>query len=332
MSKKTKKQQKKLAKALKSQHKLLKKVVKQNKKLHRQLRVVHQQLDALPLAAQAPHTANDAQPTRSQPHRAPVVSTKDRPGAPAPLRSGKYPSPYLRYKVASALRITPTMMSIRCIPAGGARVESQHLVGEYMRVLVSRDGSALAEPEFKGSKPVWGKPSPTSRKYTIRKFWPESGAIELGVVIHAKGPGTQWAQQVQPGDPVHLLGPRSGYDISDNYDFYLLAGDETGLPGMARWIESMPATARGAAYIEIPSAESEQEILAPDNFEVHWVIHETENSLYQAVSCAERPQGQVFMWLAGESRSIQPLRQWMRTELNLGKDHAHAKGYWKDKD
>lgn len=333
MSKKTKKSR--LTKALKKQRKLLKKVLKQQHKtlkkqrsLERQVQALNKQLNAHPTASRTGFTV----PQRTLPNRAPVTGENDRPGAPAPLRSGKYPSPYLRYKVASTRLITPTMVSVKCIPAGSERVKSQHLVGEYMRVLVTRDGSALPEPQMKGRKPVWGKPSPVSRKYTIRKFWPESGAIELGVVIHEKGPGTTWAQGAQPGDPIHLLGPRSGYNVSDNYDFYVLAGDETGLPGMARWIESMPATARGCAFIEVPSLESQQEeILTPENFEVVWVPRKHENSLFEAVTSAPRPDGNIFVWLAGESRSIQPLRTWARSDLKLSKGHAHSKGYWKRK-
>lgn len=335
MSKKTKKSIATELKKLKKQRKLLKKVLRQQRKTLKKQRVAEGQLRALTRQLAAlPHATTPATfvaTQKAQPNRAPITGEKDKPGSPAPLRSGKYPSPYLRYKVASARQITPTMMSVKCIPAGGQRVQSQGLVGEYMRVLVARDGSTLAEPTLKGNKPVWDKPSPTSRKYTIRKFWPESGAIELGVVIHSKGPGTTWAQQVQPGDPVHLLGPRSGYDISDNYDYYLLVGDETGLPGMARWIESMPTTARGHAFIEVPSMESQQNISTPEYFEITWVVRKNENSLYKAVTGAARPDGNVFMWLAGESRSIHPLRLWVRKELNLGKGHVHSKGYWKSK-
>lgn len=338
MSKKTKKSA--LSKTLTKQRKLLKKALKQQGKtlkkqraLESELRLLRQLLEAHVSSTHLPSSEDATAITgqRSPGNLAPITAEKGSLGTPVPLRSGTYKTSYLRYKVASTRRLTPTMVSIKCIPAGKQRAQSQGLVGEYMRVLITRDGSAPTEPTIKDGKPVWGKPSPVSRKYTIRRFWPESGAIELGIVIHDKGPGSTWAQQVQPGDPVHFLGPRSGYDISDNYDYYLLAGDETGLPGMARWIESMPATARGHAFIEIPSLESAQNISTPEYFQITWVIRKNENSLYRAVTGAARPDGNIFMWLAGESRSIHPLRLWMRSELKPGKGHAHSKGYWKSK-
>ncbi|WP_129656724.1 siderophore-interacting protein [Rothia halotolerans] len=252
---------------------------------------------------------------------------------PRPLEKVKYP---MRYRVLRAVRVEDASPSVRRVVCAeqGERIDSRGLVGEYVRVVIPPEGSrVLPEPELKGEKPVWPKPSPPTRKYTVRRYDPESGELEINVVLHEQGRGAAWARALEPGDPVHVLGPKAGYRIDDGYDFYLLAGDETGLPGMARWLESMPRGARGRAVLEVPSLRSRQPIDAPEGVSVEWVVREGAASpLAEAVVAGGVPEGEVFMWLAGESGAIRPLRAWMRQELGLAKGHGYSSGYWKLKE
>ncbi|MDY3048582.1 MAG: siderophore-interacting protein, partial [Rothia sp. (in: high G+C Gram-positive bacteria)] len=153
--------------------------------------------------------------------------------------------------------------------------------------------------------------------------------LEINIMLHERGAGTTWARTVAVGDSAHFLGAKSGYSISDDYDFYLLAGDETGLPGMARWLESLPVSARGAAFIEVPGPESRQELTLPEGFELVWVDSTRRGALAEAVLAYPLPEGSICTWLAGESGSIHPLRVWARRQLGVPKGHGYAKGYWK---
>ncbi|MCP3427202.1 siderophore-interacting protein [Rothia sp. AR01] len=256
------------------------------------------------------------------------------PAGPPPMEKVKYP---MRLAVLTAVRVewaSPSVLRIVAAPGEGAGVESRGLVGEYVRVVIPPAGSStLPEPEYKGEKPVWPKPTPPSRKYTVRRHDPATGELEINVVLHGRGRGVEWARALRPGDPVYVLGPKSGYRVDDGYDFYLLAGDETGLPGMARWLEAMPRGARGRAVVEVPSPDSRQEIDAPEGVSVEWVTREgAESRLAETVIAGGVPEGHVFMWLAGESGSIRPLRAWMRQELRLPKGHGYSSGYWKLKE
>jgi NADPH-dependent ferric siderophore reductase len=260
-------------------------------------------------------------------------AAEERTEGPRPLEKVKYP---MRYRVLRAVRVEDASPSVRRIVCAeeGERVDSRGLVGEYVRVVIPPEGSrGLPEPEFKGEKPVWPKPSPPARKYTVRRYDPQSGELEINVVLHERGRGSAWARALEPGDPVHVLGPKAGYRIDEGYDFYLLAGDETGLPGMARWLESMPRGARGRAVLEVPSLRSRQPIDAPEGVSVEWVVREGAASpLAEAVLAGGVPEGEVFMWLAGESGAIRPLRAWMRQGLGLAKGHGYSSGYWKLKE
>lgn len=261
---------------------------------------------------------------------APTTTPTSGVSYPVPMKSGKYRVGYAPYRVTEVAELTPTVMKVVAEPVGKVRAESQGLVGEYVRIITGKNGEVLPEATMDGSKPKWKQPT-TSAKYTVRSYAEETGAVEVNIMLHKKGAGTTWARTVKPGDLAHLLGPKSGYEISDDYDYYLLAGDETGLPGMARWIESMPYDARGAAFIEVAAAESQQSIDAPEGFELIWVDSQTPGALAEAVQAHELPQGAIFTWLAGESTAIQPLRVWARRELGVPKGHGYSKGYWKRK-
>ncbi|WP_421084305.1 siderophore-interacting protein [Rothia nasimurium] len=249
---------------------------------------------------------------------------------PQPMRSGKYRGGYAHYRVTEVGNLTPTVMRVVAEPADGKRVEAQGLVGEYIYLVTGKKGEVLPAPTFEKGKARWNQPT-TSAKYTVRRFDERTGALEINIMLHEHGAGTTWARTVAVGDSAHFLGAKSGYSISDDYDFYLLAGDESGLPGMARWIESLPASARGVAFIEVPGEASQQVIATPEHFEVVWVDSTRRGALAEAVMGHPLPEGSICTWLAGESGSIHPLRIWARRELGVPKGHGYAKGYWKKK-
>lgn len=305
-----------LTKELKHLKKGYKKLLKRVEKLEKNLAVCTAQVGPTPSGANSAASYSSNEPAQV--------------AYPSPMKSGKYKNDYALYRVTEIGRLTPTVMRVVAEPAGKTRAESQGLVGEYIRLITGKQGEILPEPLRAKDKVRWDLPT-KSTKYTVRSYNEETGALEINIVLHKTGAGSSWARTVKVGDPVHLLGPKSGYEISDDYEFYLFAGDETGLPGMARWIESMPYDARGVAFIEVAGPDSHQQIDAPENFEVVWVDSTQPGALADAVQFYPLPQGAIFTWFAGESASIHPLRRWARRELEVPKGHGYSKGYWKKK-
>ena len=314
----------------KEQLKELKAEVKYLKKGQKQLLKRVEKLEKALAAGQgsAPATAPVQNPARPQA----AGGTRDGAGASylQPMKSGKYRGGYSHYRVTEVGQLTPTVMRVVAEPADGKRIEAQGLVGEYIYLVTGKKGEVLPAPSFEKGKARWSQPT-TTAKYTVRNFDERTGALEINIMLHEHGAGTTWARTVTAGDSAHFLGAKSGYSISKDYDFYLLAGDESGLPGMARWIESLPASARGVAVIEVPGEASQQVITAPENFEVVWVDSARRGALAEAVMAYPLPEGSVCTWLAGESGSIHPVRIWARRELGVPKGHGYAKGYWKKK-
>lgn len=309
----------------------LKAEVKHLKKGQKQLLKRVEKLEKA-LAAGRGSTPATAAPVQNPAHPQAAGGSRGGAGAsyPQPMKSGKYRGGYSHYRVTEVGQLTPTVMRVVAEPADGKRVEAQGLVGEYVYLVTGKKGEVLPAPTFEKGKARWSQPT-TTAKYTVRNFDERTGALEINIMLHEHGAGTTWARTVTAGDSAHFLGAKSGYSISKDYDFYLLAGDESGLPGMARWIESLPASARGVAVIEVPGEASQQVITAPENFEVVWVDSARRGALAEAVMAYPLPEGSVCTWLAGESGSIHPVRIWARRELGVPKGHGYAKGYWKKK-
>jgi len=77
-------------------------------------------------------------------------------------------------------------------------------------------------------------PRPSMRDYTPRRYDEASGELDIDFVLHGDGPAATWAAQAQPGQFLHIAGPRGSMIVPDIFDSYLLIGDETALPAIAR--------------------------------------------------------------------------------------------------
>ncbi|MGW4027438.1 siderophore-interacting protein, partial [Streptomyces sp. NPDC005009] len=176
---------------------------------------------------------------------------------------------------------------------------------------------------------------PVSREYTVRRFDPAAGEIDIDIAPHEGGLASDWARSVTPGAVTHVAGPPGGLIVPPVYDRYLLVGDITALPAVARWLEQLPRSARGWAFVEVADATEEIPLSAPEGIEVHW-LHRgdrpagTGDLLARSVTAVTVPEGErLYAWIAGEAGQIKPLRRWVREELGLPRTDHEITGYWK---
>ena len=172
------------------------------------------------------------------------------------------------------------------------------------------------------------------RTYTVRGFDPVAGEVEVDFVRHGVGVATTWAMRVQPGERIHVAGPKSSAGHPEGVDWTLVAGDETALPAIGRWLEQWPAGARGQVFIEVAEETHRQDLVVPDGVEVTWLSREgaapgTTTLLFDAIRAAEWWPGKVFAWVAGEALTLTPIRRWLRNEKQLGREAVEVTGYWR---
>ncbi|MFC9999085.1 siderophore-interacting protein [Nocardia sp. NPDC127526] len=206
---------------------------------------------------------------------------------------------------------------------------------EHVRLVFPGEDGVLRLPRKDGLSLEWGNPRPVSREYTVRRFSAEDRELDIDFAIHPGGLASEWALAAVPGTPMHIAGPPGGVVVPKTYDKYLLIGDITALPAIARWLEWLPRESSGWAFIEVTGPDEEIAIDAPPGFTVHWVHRGdaepgTGDALEKAARTVEIPAGErVYAWLAGESGVLKPMRRWVRTELGIGPKDCLIAGYWK---
>ncbi|MGP9537364.1 siderophore-interacting protein [Brachybacterium sp. AOP43-C2-M15] len=175
------------------------------------------------------------------------------------------------------------------------------------------------------------------RTYTVRRWDPqagEHGEVDLDFVRHGVGPATSWAYRVQPGERVHWAGPKSSAPHPVGVDWTLVAGDETALPAIGRWLEEWPEGARGQVFIEVAERDHVQDLPVPEGVELTWFSRDgdeagTTSTLFDAITGADWWEGRAFAWVAGETLTLVPIRRWLRGEKGLPKEQVEVTGYWR---
>lgn len=105
--------------------------------------------------------------------------------------------------------------------------EVEVLAPQLRRVRFS--GPALMGLHFQPGQEVKFRVTERSlRHYTPSAYDPVAGTLDVIFYLHGKGPGSDWAQQLQVGAPTQVLGP-SGRGVLQKARTHVLLGDETAL-------------------------------------------------------------------------------------------------------
>lgn len=237
-------------------------------------------------------------------------------------------------RVVEVRRVAAVTPLMRRITLGGPELAGVPR-GPNVKILIPPKGLAPEWP-LRGPDggPIWPAPDrrPVTRTYSVRKDRRAEQEIDVDFVLHGHGPAAAWAADAQPGDVVGIGGP-GGLSVREA-DFYLLAGDHSALPAIARILEDLPPAATGRAFIEVPGADERQPLAHPDGVEIVW-LHRTEEAgrsalLAEAVEAMAWPEwGRVFAWIAAESTTARALKAYVRDERGLDRREFLAMGYWR---
>jgi len=190
-----------------------------------------------------------------------------------------------------------------------------------------------AVPRATSGGPLWpaGRPRPTIRTYTVRRFDATAGELDVDFVLHeGHGPAAAWARDARPGAWVGVSEPGGRYVVDSDADFHLVIGDESALPAVATVLDSLPAGVPALAYLEVADAAEEQDL--SDGATVYWVHRGTQPAgepLVHAVRAAELPGGRGQAWLSGESACVRDLRRHLLDDRKLDRRAVYATGYWR---
>lgn len=169
------------------------------------------------------------------------------------------------------------------------------------------------------------------RDYTPREFRDgPSPELDFDFYLHGDGPASAWASAAAVGDPLVVAGPRGSRLPPSGIARVLLAADETALPALARWIESLPNDVEIVAFAVVAN-ESDAAYLEPahvNRARLAW-IDRAPDALERAFRAYGPISADTFVWVAGEATSLIPIRRYLRRELGLPAAQVKVDGYWK---
>jgi NADPH-dependent ferric siderophore reductase len=240
----------------------------------------------------------------------------------------------LQVRVVS--RITPQM--VRVIVGGDELtgfVSAAH--DDHVKLFFPQPGQdkpVLPTPSANGPVYPEGAPRPAARDYTPRRYDAGANTLTLDFVLHGDGPAAAWAAQARPGSFLGVGGPRGSFIVPDDFDWYLLAGDETALPAIGRRLEELPASTRAVVVAEIADAGEEQHFDTRARLETHWLHRDgaelgDKSLLQKAIAELPLPPGDGYAWVAAEAATAKAIRQHLVDERGLSKDRVKAAAYWK---
>jgi NADPH-dependent ferric siderophore reductase len=239
-------------------------------------------------------------------------------------------------QVRDVSRITPKMTRV---VLGGDElsgfVSAAH--DDHVKVFFPPPGQDKpAFPTQTANGPVYpeGVPQPAARDYTPRRYDAAGNALTIDFVLHGEGPATAWAALVRPGQFLGVGGPRGSFIVPDDFDWYLLAGDESALPAIGRRLEELPATARALVVVEVADVAEEQRFDTRSRLETHWLHRDgaapgDPKLLLAALAGLKLPPGEGYAWVAAEAATAKASRRHLVDERGLAKQRVKAAAYWK---
>lgn len=255
---------------------------------------------------------------------------------PAETSATRTSRPQINLTVLRREQLSAHMVRIVAGGPGFADYSNNAFVDRYVKIAFPQPGVDYPEPldlwAIRETMPraQW----PFTRTYTVR--WVDEAAQELAIdfVVHGdEGLAGPWADQAQPGDSLVFTGPGGAYNPDPDADWHLFAGDEAALPAIAAAIESLPAEARGLAFLEVDGEADFLDIAAPAGVELRWVLRQGDPAgsgelLVNAVRDAEWLEGRVHVFAHGERGYMKGLRDVLFKQRGLERSRVSLSGYW----
>jgi NADPH-dependent ferric siderophore reductase len=171
------------------------------------------------------------------------------------------------------------------------------------------------------------------RDYTPRRFDPAAGRLAIDFALHEAGPATRWAIAAKVGDTLQIGGPRGSAVLADDFDWYLLIGDETALPAIGRRLEELRADVPVTAIIAV---DDEGDCIDPSgrpNTKLVWLVRSRRSigdgeAVIAALTRLGLPSGEGYVWIAAEAEVARAVRSHVIDTLGHPRSWTKASGYW----
>ena len=168
------------------------------------------------------------------------------------------------------------------------------------------------------------------RRYSVRRYEPTDGRLELNIASHRRGPGSRWALEVQPGDVMEVIGPRGKVPLTPA-KHHVFLGDLASLAAISSLVESVPEGEDVEAAVLVPGAAAWPELAAFSGAQVtvRYLVAEPSADPAPLLAHLEQltlPEG-THVYCFGEAKVVRALKAAL-LERGLSSDSLSTKAYW----
>jgi NADPH-dependent ferric siderophore reductase len=253
------------------------------------------------------------------------VTSSDQPVTTARIR---------RAVVTGVRHLSPGMVRVTFGGDDLADLVSTGVGDEYVRLFFPHPGEQDVVMPFVSGE-YWDYPEGVvpgpMRAYTIRAI-PEPGVLVIDFVVHEGGVAAAWALAARPGDVLALNPPRGLYAPPEGMTWQLLLADATGLPALARILETTDPAVRTRAVVQVADPAHRLDLVTPSGVDVVWTTGGNGHGpcgLLDALRATPLPEdGTGYVWFAGETRVQRAVRKHLRHERGLPGTAYKVVGYW----
>lgn len=218
--------------------------------------------------------------------------------------------------VAQVTRPTPGFLRVRLTGPDAARFGHDSL---HFRLLLPRPGRTPVWPRVAGNgRTLW----PSGEDALHRPVYTVAGQgqdwLDFDIFRHEGSPTCAWAETVQPGTEVAIIGPGGGWCPSA--PALTLFGDQTALPAIARILQLAPRLIAGQVRAHLDVEAVDLGALADDPRVC------IRRDLLAALRDADLPDG-GFTWFAGRAGDARAARKHLQ-DRGIPKGNFLAAAYW----
>ncbi|WP_313524674.1 siderophore-interacting protein [Shinella sp.] len=216
--------------------------------------------------------------------------------------------------VLSSTRIAPRMQRLRLTGNDLHHFDTDANLHARAHIPARWDSDSLETfRAFIAAESREGSELVATRYYTIRRIDADAGWLDIDFALHdTEGPGCRFACTAKAGDICGLSGP-CGLGIK-RANRYLLVGDETALPAIARITENLGDTPAVHTFIFAEPEYFRSSVTNPVSPKNAWIPGEERQSFFSRLdelrSAHYSPDDPHFIWIAGERtlvRALNPL-------------------------
>lgn len=235
--------------------------------------------------------------------------------------------------------VTPGMIRLTFKGVDLSRFQSTGIGDEFVRLFFPDASGHIELPSIADDGTYSFSPDqlrPHSEVYTIKAFDAHRQALTIDFVVHPGGYASEWAQAAQPGDELVLTAPPyAKFGPPKEATKLAFLCDETGLPALCRLLESLPATARALAIVEVAQGTHRQPLATVATLETFWLEGSGNgigpSGLPQTARRLLESWKPEYVWMGSEQSAASCVRSFVKHTLGLPSARCAILGYWIEK-